>query len=111
VINTSDSLGIKAYNFSVKAIEPLSGLTNIAVAFKVVSANGPVATKITVIDQTVIPDQTYLIGDPVITLAAPNYTKFPSYVDVEYLYDFVTPYPFISVVYDVVAGPTVQISS
>jgi hypothetical protein len=30
---------------------------------------------------------------------------------VEYLYDFVTPYPFISISYDLVTGTTVQISS
>jgi hypothetical protein len=42
---------------------------------------------------------------------APHYDKFPSYVDVEYLYDFVNPYPFIEVIYDPVAGPNVKISS
>ncbi len=41
----------------------------------------------------------------------PHFDKFPSYVDVEYLYDFVTPYPFIEVIYDPVAGPNVKISS
>lgn len=28
-------------------------------------------------------------------IEAPKYDKFPTYVDVEYMYDFVTPYPFI----------------
>ena len=109
--NTSDSLGVKSYNFQVKAVEPLCGLVNSQVTFKVVSENGPAATKITVVDQTLITDQTYLIGEPTIVLTPPSYTQFPTYCDVDYLYDFVTPYPFISVVYDALIGPTVQISS
>jgi hypothetical protein len=44
----SDELGVEAYNFYVKALEPRSGLINTQVAFKVVSSNGPVATKIIV---------------------------------------------------------------
>jgi hypothetical protein len=42
---------------------------------------------------------------------APRYDKVPSYVDVEYLYDFVNHYAFIEVIYDHVAGPNVKISS
>ena len=99
-MNVSDALGVKAYNFCVKALEPRSGLINNQVTFKVVSSNGPVATKITVISSTLISDQTYLIGDEPLLIKAPEYDKFPSYVAVEYLYDFVTPYPFIEVVYD-----------
>jgi hypothetical protein len=44
----SDELGVGAYNFYIEALEPRSGLINTQVAFKVVSSNGPVATKITV---------------------------------------------------------------
>ena len=47
-MNISDDLGVKAYNFYVKAMEPRSGLINTQVAFKVVSSNDRVATKITV---------------------------------------------------------------
>ena len=47
-MNISDELGVKAYNFQVRALEPRSGLINSKVSFKVVSSNGPVATKITV---------------------------------------------------------------
>ena len=32
-------------------------------------------------------------------------------MDVEYLYDFFTPYPFILVIYDPITGPKVKISS
>ena len=60
---------------------------------------------------TLISDQEYLIGEEPILIEAPRYDKFPSYVDVEYMYDFVTPYPFIEVVYDPVQGPLVKISS
>jgi hypothetical protein len=44
-------------------------------------------------------------------IEAPLYDKFPTYVDVEYLYDFVTPNPFIEVIYDSIRGPLVKISS
>jgi hypothetical protein len=70
-MNVSDALGVKAYNFCVKAFEPRSGLINNQVAFKVVSSNGPVATKITVISLTLISDQTYLIGDEPLLIKAP----------------------------------------
>ena len=44
-------------------------------------------------------------------MEATKYDKYPSYVVVEYLYDFVAPYPFLEVVYDPVKGPLVKISS
>jgi len=41
----------------------------------------------------------------------PSYTKFPSYVAVQYLYEFVTPYSFIAVVIDPTLGPVVKIET
>ena len=55
-MNISDELGVKAYNFQVRALEPRSGLINSRVIFKVVSHVGLVATVITVKEQTLIAD-------------------------------------------------------
>ena len=81
-INTSDALGFKAYNFRVDAFEPLSGLTNTDVKFKVVSSSSKVATAITVASSTLIPDSTHLVNDPAVVYLCPSYIKFPSYVNV-----------------------------
>jgi len=79
--------------------------------FSVISANSAVATIITLNAATAIPDQIYLIGDPAIKIPCPLYGKFPSYVDVSYLYTILTPHPFISVVIDATLGPLVQLIS
>jgi hypothetical protein len=99
-INTSDGLGVKAYNFRVVAFEPLSGLSNSEVVFKVVSANSGVATIITLDNSTLMTDSVYLVNDPPLLLSVPAYFKFPSYVDVQYFYEIVQPFTFVSVVTD-----------
>jgi hypothetical protein len=100
VVQTSDSLGVNAFNFVVEATEPLTGLTNTDVSFSVVSANALVATSITLVSSSTINDQTYLVGDPAIYLAVPMYIKFPSYVAVQYFYQIVPPVAYASVVVD-----------
>lgn len=99
-INTSDALGVKAYNFKVTAFEPLTGLSNTEVEFRVVSSNSDVATAITVDETTLIPALTYLVNDPPALIECPRYFKFPSYVDVQFFYDIIQPYSFLSVVVD-----------
>jgi hypothetical protein len=81
-INTSDGLGVKAYNFRVIAFEPLSAKSNSEVEFKVVSSTSAVATIITVDASTLMADAEYRVNDPPLLLSVPDYLKFPSYVDV-----------------------------
>jgi hypothetical protein len=81
VVETSDNIPIGAYNFKVVATEPLSGLTNNEVKFKVVVTNSDVATVITVVSSTLVADKTYLVGNPAMLVLVPKYTWFPTYVN------------------------------
>jgi len=56
VIQTSDDMGIKAYNFEVEALDEDSGVKNTEVEFSVISAPSDVATQITLVSSTAIAD-------------------------------------------------------
>lgn len=80
-VETSDNIPIGAYNFKVIATEPMSGLTNNEVKFKVVANNSVTAISITLVSSTLVADKTYLVGDPAILTLVPKYTWFPTYVN------------------------------
>lgn len=75
------------------------------------SSNSGVATAISIISGTETPDATYLIGDPAMYLPVPQYDKFPSYVDVQFTYQVVTPVPFAEIYIDPILGPKVQLQT
>jgi hypothetical protein len=56
VIQTSDDMGIKAYNFEVEALDEDSGVKNTEVEFSVTSAPVDVATQITLVSSSAIAD-------------------------------------------------------
>lgn len=76
-----------------------------------VSANNNVATAITLDSATLMADAFYTIDDPDLLLSVPQYLKFPSYVDVQYFYEIVSPREFASVIVDVNSNSLVRISS
>lgn len=76
-----------------------------------VSSNNDKAISITVDSATLMADAFYTVDDPALLLEVPKYVKFPSYVDVQYLYEFVPPQPFASVIVDGSGNSKVRISS